>query len=66
MKIALVQIYWEKAQEGRNVTRTIEFADRAAAAGVDVAYHPRAVLSVWLYGFMTVSQARGGLPRPWG
>ena len=31
-------------------------------------YHPRGLLSVWLYGFMTgvrfVPQAGGGLPRP--
>ena len=32
------------------------------------AYHPRALLSVWLYGFMTgstfVPEAGGGLPGP--
>ncbi len=36
MKIALALMQCEKAQVARNLTGTIEFAERAAAAGVKV------------------------------
>ena len=62
----------------RFVAEFVDALDREdwAELGVDIegdsmgapAYHPRALLSVWLYGFMTggalVPQARGCLPGP--
>ena len=62
----------------RFVAEFVDALDRDAWAelGVDIeggsmgapAYHPRALLSVWLYGFMTgcalVPEAGGGLPGP--
>ena len=62
----------------RFVAEFVDALDRDGWAGLGVeiegevlgapAYHPRALLSVWLYGFMTggalVPEAGGGLPGP--
>ena len=62
----------------RFVAEFVDALDRDgwSELGVDIdgdalgapAYHPRALLSVWLYGFMTgsalVPEAGGGLPGP--
>ena len=62
----------------RFVAEFVDVLDRGewSELGVDIdgdamgapAYHPRALLSVWLYGFMTggalVPEAGGGLPGP--
>ena len=62
----------------RFVAEFVDTLDREewADLGVDIdgeamgapAYHPSALLSVWLYGFMTnvrsLPQAQDGLPRP--